>query len=78
MKLRLLTVTAPVLLFSFIVKPKTNAVAPFVFVSVADQFPLIGVPEPLPQPLSITSAMHKIEKLKYFIRSSAASNRARN
>lgn len=72
MKLRLLTVTAPVLLFSFIVKPKTNAVAPFVLVSVADQFPLTGVPEPLPHPLNPSATMHKIKKLKYFIRSSAA------
>jgi hypothetical protein len=63
-KLRFETVTAPLLLLPERVAVKASAVAPSVLVSVAAQFPLIGVPDPPPQPASIIAVTHKTGRKK--------------
>lgn len=68
LKLRLVTLTAPVLLFSFIVKLNRYAVDPSILVTVACQLPLTGVDPLLPQPLSIMASANKIETAKSLIR----------
>jgi hypothetical protein len=65
-KLRLLTLTAP-LLFCESVAVKVKAVAPSVLVRVAVQLPFIVLFEPPPQAINIIATVHRIERMKCLI-----------